>query len=91
MVPLKAEMMVLFNAIQAVEVGRKKPGPISGRHDGTTILGTDQLADVTCRRLLDHMGQVIQRVNVGSAKLPLDEAKTGIRGELGVASNHEVQ
>ena len=48
-VPLKAEVMVPFDTIQAAEMGRKKPGPISGRHDGTTILGTDQLADVTCR------------------------------------------
>ena len=37
------------------------------------------------------MGQVVQRADVGSAKFPLDEAKTGIRGELCVASNHEVQ
>ena len=36
MVSLKAEMMVLFDTIQAVEMGGKKPSPISGRHDGTT-------------------------------------------------------
>ena len=29
--------------------------------------------------------------SIGFAKLPLDEAKTGIGGELCVASNHEVQ
>ena len=91
MVPLKAEMMVLFDTIQAAKVGGKKPGPISGRHDGTTIFRPDQLADVTCRGLLDYTSQVIQRADVGSAKLPLDEAETGVRGELGVASNHEVQ
>ena len=91
MVLLEAEMMVLFDTIQAAEVGGKKPGPISGRHDGTTILGTDQLADVTCRGLLDYTSQVVQRADVGSAKLPLDEAETGVRGELSVASDHEVQ
>jgi hypothetical protein len=87
MVLLEAEMMVLFDTIQAAEVGGKKPSPISGRHDGTTILGTDQLADVTCRGLLDYTSQVVQR----EAKLPLDEAETGVRGELSVASDHEVQ
>ena len=91
MVSLKAEVMVLLDTIQAAEVGGEEPGPISGRHDGTTILGPDQLADVTCRGLLDHTGQVVQGADVGSAKLPLDEAETGIRGELSVASNHEVQ
>ena len=66
MVPLEAEIMALFDTIQAAEVGGKKPGPISERHDGTTILGTDQLADVTCRRLLDYTSQVVQRADVGS-------------------------
>ena len=91
MVPLKAEMMVLFDTIQAAEVGGKKPGPISGRHDSTTILRPDQLADVTCRGLLDYTSQVVQRADVGSAKLPLDETETGVRGELCVASDHKVQ
>ena len=72
-------------------MGGEEPSPISGRHDGTTILGTDQLADVTCRGLLDYMSQVVQRADVGFTELPLDEAETGIRGELCVASNHEVQ
>ena len=88
MVPLEAEMMVLFDTIQAAKVGGKKPGPISGRHDSTTILRPDQLADVTCRGLLNYTSQVIQRADVGSVKHPI---KTSVRGELGVASNHEVQ
>ena len=50
-----------------------------------------QLADVTCRGLLDYTSQVVQRGDIGLAKLPLDKAETGIRGELGVASDHEVQ
>ena len=72
-------------------MGGEKPGPISGRHDGTTILGTDQLADATCRRLLDYTSQVVQRADVSPAKLSLDETETGVRGELGVTRNHEVQ
>ena len=60
MVPLKAEIMVLFDIIQAAGVGGKKPGPILGRHDGTNILGPDQLADVTCRGLLDYTSEVVQ-------------------------------
>ena len=72
-------------------MGGEKPGPISGRHDGTTILGTDQLAEVTCRGLLNYMSQVVQRADVGAAKLSLDEAKTSIGGELCVASIHKVQ
>ena len=72
-------------------MGRKKPGPVSGRHDGTTILGTDQLADVTCRGLLDYTSQVVQRADIGLAKLSLDETETGVRGELGVTRNHKVQ
>jgi hypothetical protein len=64
MVLLEAEMMVLFDTIQAAEVGGKKPSPISGRHDGTTILGTDQLADVTCRGFVDYTSQVVQRADV---------------------------
>ena len=91
MVPLEAEVMVFFYTIQAAEMGGEKPGPISGRHDGTTILGTDQLAEVTCRGLLNYMSQVIQRADVGAAKLSLDEAKTSIGRELCVASNHKVQ
>ena len=67
-------------------MGGEKPGPISGRHDGSTILCTDQLAEITCCRLIDYTSQIIQRADVGTAKLPLDEAKTGIRRELGVAS-----
>ena len=84
-------MMVLFDTIQAAETGGKKPGPVSGRRDGTTILGTDQLADVTCRGLLDYTSQVVQRADIGLAKLSLDETKTGVRGELGVTRNHKVQ
>ena len=38
----------------------------------TTILGTDQLAEVTCRGLLNYMSQVVQRADVGVAKLSLD-------------------
>ena len=91
MVSLKAEIMVFFNIIQAAKVGGKKLGPISGRHNGTTILCPDQLADVTCRGLLDYTSQVIQRADVGSAKLPLDLAETGVRGEYCMASNHEMQ
>ena len=91
MVPLEAEMMALFDTIQAAEVGGKKPGPISERHDGTTILGTDQLADVTCRGLQHYTSQVVQRADVGLVKLPLDETETGVTGELSVASDHEVQ
>ena len=63
MVSLKAEMMVLFDTIQAAEMGGKKPSPISGRHDGTTILGTDQLADVTYRGLLDYTSQALAFLN----------------------------
>jgi hypothetical protein len=55
MVPLKAEVMVFLDTIQAAVMGGKEPGPISGRHDGTTISGTDQPADVTCRGLIDYM------------------------------------
>ena len=91
MVPLKAEVMVLLDTIQAAKMGGEKPGPISGRHDGSTILCTDQLAEITCRRLIDYTSQIIQRADVGTAKLPLDEAKTGIRRELGVASNQKVK
>ena len=72
-------------------MGGKKPGQISGRYDGTTILDTDQLAEVTCRELLNCMSQVVQQADVGAAKLSLDEAKTSIGGELCVASNHKVQ
>ena len=68
-------MMVLFDTIQAAETGGKKPGPVSGRHDGTTILGTDQLADVTCRGLLDYTSQVIQRADIGLAKFLLTRPK----------------
>ena len=60
MVTLKAEVMVLLDTIQAAKLRGQEPGPISGRHDGTTILGTNQLADVTCRGLLDYMSQVVQ-------------------------------
>ena len=59
MVSLEAEVMVYFYIIQAAEMGGKKPGPISGGHDGTTILGTDQLAEVTCLGLLDYTNQVV--------------------------------
>ena len=71
-VPLEAKMMVLLDTIQVAEMGGKKPGPISGRHDGITILGPDQLADVACR---DYTNQVVQRADVGPPKLPLDEAE----------------
>ena len=84
-------MMVLFDTIQAAEVGGKRPGPISGRHDGTAILGPDQLADVTCCGLLNYISQVVQVADVGSLKLPLDKAETGVRRELCVASDHKVQ
>ena len=72
-------------------MGGKEPSPIPGRYDGTTILGTDQLADVTRRGLLDYTSQVVQRADVGFSELPLNETETGVGGELGVASNHEVQ
>ena len=77
---LKAEVMVLLDTIQAAEMGGKEPSPISGRHDGTTILGTDQLADVTCRGLLDYTSHVVQRADVGFSELPLNETETGVRG-----------
>ena len=72
-------------------MGGKEPSPISGRYDGTTILGTDQLADVTCRGLLDYTSQVVQRADIGFSELPLDETETGVRGELCVTRNHDVQ
>ena len=37
------------------------------------------------------MSQIIQRADIGMAKLSLDEAKTGIRRELGVASTQKVK
>ena len=67
-------------------MGGEKPGPISGRQDVSTILCTDQLAEITCCRLIDYMRQIIQRADVGTAKLPLDEAKTGVRREISVGS-----
>ena len=57
-------------------MGGEKPGPILGRHDGSTILCTDQLAEITCCRLIDYTSQIIQRADVLTAKLPLDEAST---------------
>ena len=91
MVPLKAEVMVLLDTIEAAKMKGEKPGPILGRHDDSTILCIDQLAEITCLRLLDYMSQVIQRPDIGTAKLPLDVAKTRIGGKLGVASDHEMQ
>ena len=58
----EAEVMVLLDT--AAEMGGKEPSPISGRHDGTTILGTDQLADVTCHGFLDYTSQVVQRADI---------------------------
>ena len=88
MVSLKVEM---FDTIQAAEVGGKECGLILGRHDGTNILCPYQLAGFACCGLLDYMSQVVQRADIGSVKLSLNETKTGVRGELCVASNHEVQ
>ena len=59
-----------------------------------SILCTNQLAEITCRRLIDYtsqMSQITQRADIGMAKLSLDEAKTGIRRELGVASTQKVK
>ena len=74
MVPLKAEVMVLLDTIQAAKMGGEKPSPISGRHDGLAILCTDQLAEITCRRLIDYTSQIIQQADIGTVKLSLDEA-----------------
>ena len=89
--PLKAEVMVLLDTIQAAKMGGEKPSPMSGRHDGLAILCTDQQAEITCRRLIDYMSQIIQRADIGGAKLSLDVAKTGIRREHGVASNQKMK
>ena len=59
MASLEVEMMVLFDTIQVVEMRGKELGPISGRYDGTTILGTNQLADVACYRLFDYTRQIV--------------------------------
>ena len=83
--------MVLLDTTQAAKIGGEKHSPISGRHDGLAILCTDQLAEITCRRLIDYMSQTIHQTDIGTAKLSLDEAKTGIRRELGVASNQKVK
>ena len=72
-------------------MGGEKPGPISGRHDDSTILCTNQLAEITCRILLDYTSQVIQRADIGMVKRPLDEVKPHIGGKIGVASDHEMQ
>ena len=76
MVLLKAEVIVLLDTIQAANMGGEKPGQTSGRHDGSTILCTDQMAEITCCRLIDYTSQIIQRADIGTAKLPLDEAST---------------
>ena len=76
MVLLKAEVIVLLDTIQAANMGGEKPGQTSGRHDGSTILCTDQLSEITCCRLIDYTSQIIQRADIGTAKLPLDEAST---------------
>ena len=89
MVSLKVEVTVLLDTIQAAKMGGEKPSPISGRQDGLAILCTDQLAEITCRRLIDYTSQIIQRADIGKATLSLDEAKTGIRREFGVASNQK--
>ena len=72
-------------------MGGEKHNLISGRHDGLAILCTDQLAEITCRRLIDYTSQIIHQADIGTAKLSLDEAKTDIRRELGVASNKKVK
>ena len=70
------EVMVLPDTIQAAKMKGEKPGPISGRNDDSTIVYTDQLAEITCFRLIDYMSQIIQRADVGMVKLPLGEAST---------------
>ena len=72
-------------------MGGEKHSPISGRHDGLAILCTDQLAEITFCRLIDYMSQTIHQADIGTAKLSIDGAKTGIRRELGVASNQKVK
>ena len=42
---LKAELMILFDTIQAAEVGGEEPGPISGIHSDLAVVGANQLRD----------------------------------------------
>ena len=51
--PTQVEVIVLLDIIQVAKMGGEKPSLILGKHDGLTILCTDQLEDITCHRLSD--------------------------------------
>ena len=70
---------------------RKERVPASRGDDGGAILRANQLAHVAGCRVVDDVGEVVQRTHCCLAKLALHETKAGVRGELGMAWVHQVQ
>ena len=91
MIPLKSKVVVLLNTIQSPEVWREERVPASRGDDGGAILRVNQLAHVADCQVVNDVGEVVQRTHCCPAKLALHETKAGVRGELGVACDHEVQ
>ena len=90
MIPLKSKVVVLLNSTQSPEVWHEERVPASRGDDGGAILRANQLAHVAGCRVIDDVGEVVQRTHCCLVKLALHETKAGVRGELGVACDHEV-
>ena len=73
------------------EVDAQKGCPVKCWHNHFAIFSATQLGNVDSRGLSDHSRNVIQAVNLGLPVQTLDETKTPVTVEFGVASQQERQ
>ena len=87
----KVEVMESLDGRHFAEVDAQKGCPVKCWHNHFAIFSATQLGNVDSRGLSDHSRNVIQAVNLGLPVQTLDETKTPVTAEFGVAIQQERQ
>ena len=87
----KLEVVELFDAFEGIrlEEWAEVFCPVVGWHHYTPVLFSHQLCVVHLGGCLTNPGNIFQAAHLGPPESPLEEAKTPVRGKLGVTYNQE--
>ena len=78
------KVVVEFDIFKFSEVLSEHPSPVIRLYHYLTFLCSDQLSNISTGRVIDNLCYVIKTANLSASKTLLKEAKTPVRGELGV-------
>ena len=81
--------MIVFNPCDPFHMWGKKGKPVVSWYIYYSSLITNQLDSIDCGGLFNYLRHIRKTLDMGSPKSLFNEAKTGVRGKIGVTHNHK--